>query len=37
MTPGHGQERGDRLWATRLGWAEVSKGEKLGQLNRLNN
>ena len=37
MTPGHGQERGDRLWATRVGWAEQDKGEKLGQLNRINN
>ena len=37
MTPGHGQERGDRLWATRVGWAEGAKGKNWDKCNRMNN
>ena len=37
MTHGHGQQGGDWLWVREVGWAEYSKGGKLGQLSQKNN
>ena len=32
MTHGHGQQCGDWLWESGVGWVEEGKGRKLGQL-----